>query len=107
MTTPGWAPLMVKHYQGDDSDLRVLLGGVTSAFGDQRRRLRRAGGCLLRTTREHPTLGRGYGHVRYAPMVELLRYLEANGFTNYIARAVAATSCARSRDESTASRRTA
>ena len=33
----------------------------------------------------HPTLGRDYLETAYAPMVELLRYLEANGFTNYIA----------------------
>ena len=33
----------------------------------------------------HPTLGRGYLECAYAPMVELLAYLEANGFSNYIA----------------------
>jgi hypothetical protein len=32
----------------------------------------------------HPTLGRPYTACGYPPMVELLRYLEANGFTNYI-----------------------
>jgi hypothetical protein len=32
-----------------------------------------------------PTLGRPYRTCGYTPMVELLRYLEANGFTNYIA----------------------
>ena len=36
-------------------------------------------------TAQHPTLGRGYVNCAYAPMVELLRYLEANGFSNYIA----------------------
>ena len=34
---------------------------------------------------QHPTLGRGYLECAYAPMVELLGYLEANGFSNYIA----------------------
>ena len=34
---------------------------------------------------QHPTLGRGYLQCAYTPMVELLRYLQANGFTNYIA----------------------
>ena len=34
---------------------------------------------------QHPTLGRGYLDCAYAPMVELLGYLEANGFANYIA----------------------
>ena len=33
---------------------------------------------------KHPTLGRPYQACSYAPMVELLRYLEANGFTCYI-----------------------
>ena len=32
----------------------------------------------------HPTLGRGYLECAYAPMVELLGYLDANGFSNYI-----------------------
>ena len=40
----------------------------------------------------------------YAPMVELLGYLEANGFSNYIAPAAAATSCGRSARTCTASR---
>ena len=39
---------------------------------------------FLRTT-QHPTLGRGYLECGYAPMVELLGYLKANGFSNYIA----------------------
>jgi hypothetical protein len=33
----------------------------------------------------HPTLGRRLRDCGYLPMVELLRYLEANGFTTYIA----------------------
>ena len=33
----------------------------------------------------HPTLGRPFRDYGYLPMVELLRYLSANGFTNYIA----------------------
>ena len=34
---------------------------------------------------QHPTLGRAFHACGYVPMIELLRYLEANGFTNYIA----------------------
>jgi hypothetical protein len=33
----------------------------------------------------HPTLKRPYRSCGFSPMVELLRYLEDNGFTNYIA----------------------
>jgi phosphoserine phosphatase len=38
---------------------------------------------FLRGT-QHPTLGRGYLATAYAPMVELLHLLAANGFANYI-----------------------
>jgi len=34
---------------------------------------------------QHPTLGRGLRDCGYAPMIELLRYLEAHGFTAFIA----------------------
>ena len=40
--------------------------------------------AFIRTT-DHPTLGRPYLECAFAPMVELLGYLEANGFSNYIA----------------------
>jgi hypothetical protein len=33
----------------------------------------------------HPTLGRPFATCGYVPMVELLRYLDANGFATYIA----------------------
>jgi hypothetical protein len=39
---------------------------------------------FLHTT-QHPTLGRPYLKCAYVPMIELLAYLEANGFSNYIA----------------------
>jgi hypothetical protein len=44
---------------------------------------------------EHPTLGRGYLECAYAPTIELLGYLEANGFAQ-LPQVVVATSCARS-----------
>ena len=37
------------------------------------------------TTASHPTLGRPYLSCGFVPMIELLRYLEANGFSTYIA----------------------
>src|SRR2546429_154290 len=39
--------------------------------------------AFLRST-QHPTLGRGYLKCAFAPMVELLGFLEKNGFSNYI-----------------------
>jgi hypothetical protein len=43
-----------------------------------------AAGASVRE-REHPSLGRKYAGCVYTPMVELLGYLEANGFVNYVA----------------------
>jgi phosphoserine phosphatase len=35
--------------------------------------------------RRHPTMDRSFRECGYLPMIELLRYLEANGFTTFIA----------------------
>ena len=77
--------VMVEHYAGDDTNVRTLLGGVLAAHGgisvDE---FEQQADSFLRSAR-HPTLGRGYIECAYAPMVELLRYLDANGFASYIA----------------------
>lgn len=76
--------VITKHYHGDDSDVKVLVGGILRAFG----------GMTVETYEEvasqflrgpHPTLGRTYRECGYVQMIELLRYLEANGFTSFIA----------------------
>lgn len=75
---------VMKHYRGDDSDLPVVMKGVLTAFeGVTIEDLSERAGNFLRT-QSHPTLKRLYLECGYAPMIELLRYLEANGFTNYI-----------------------
>ena len=82
----GWLTrTMIEHYAGDDSNVRILLGGVLAAHsGISVDEFEAKADSFLRTT-EHPTLGRGYLQCAYAPMVELLGYLKANGFSNYIA----------------------
>jgi hypothetical protein len=82
----GWLrQVLIKHYQGDDSDLPVLAAGVLQAFaGITVEDFEAQADAFLRTA-QHPTLGRGYLACAYRPMVELLGYLEANGFGNYIA----------------------
>ena len=63
----------------------MLMGGILQAFAGQSvEDYRRAADTFLRAGK-HPTLGRTFHECGYAPMIELLRYLEANGFTNYIA----------------------
>ena len=77
--------VVTKHYHGDDRDLPVLLAGVLQAFaGISVEEFEAQAEAFLRGV-QHPTLGRGYLSVSYAPMVELLNYLEANSFSNYIA----------------------
>lgn len=76
---------IAKHYQGDDSELKVLAAGVLQAHaGIEVEAFEAQAGAFLRGTR-HPTLDRPYLACSYRPMVELLAYLKANGFRNYIA----------------------
>ena len=77
--------VMTEHYAGDDTNVRTLLGAVLVAHsGIGVEDFETLADSFLRTT-QHPTLGRGYLECAYAPMVELLDYLERNGFSNYIA----------------------
>jgi phosphoserine phosphatase len=82
----GWlGAVLAEHYAGDDTNVRILLGGVIAAHaGISVDEFEALADKFLRTA-QHPTLGRSYLECAYAPMVELLGYLEANGFSNYIA----------------------
>jgi phosphoserine phosphatase len=82
----GWfGDLMAEHYAGDDTNVRTLAGGILAAYaGISVEDFEAQSNAFIRST-PHPTLGRGYLECSYAPMVELLGYLEANGFSNYIA----------------------
>ena len=82
----GWlGQVITKHYQGDDSELPVLAAGILQAFADITVEEFEAQADTFLRGAQHPTLGRGYLACSYRPMVELLEYLEANGFANYIA----------------------
>jgi phosphoserine phosphatase len=79
------AGAVVKHYHGDDSDMKLLMVAVPKAFEavtveeyDQRVK-------EFFDEADNPGLKRPYRECGYLPMVELLRYLEANGFATYIA----------------------
>ena len=82
----GWlAAVLAEHYAGHDANVGTLLAGVLAAYeGISVEDFEAKSDAFLRTA-QHPTLGRGYLECAYAPMVELLGYLAANGFTNYIA----------------------
>jgi phosphoserine phosphatase len=76
---------MTKHYQGDDSDLRTLMGGVIAAYAGLEVEAYGAEAHAFVTKGMHPTLHRPFATLGYVPMVELLRYLDDHGFTTYIA----------------------
>jgi phosphoserine phosphatase len=76
---------MVKHYRGDDRDLKLLMDAVPKAFDNMSVEVYAAAVTEFFASADHPTLGRPYRGCGYQPMVELLRYLEANGFATYIA----------------------
>ena len=82
----GWfGKVMADHYAGDDTNVRTLAGGILSAYeGISVEDFEEQSDGFLRSA-QHPTLGRGYLETAYAPMIELLRFLEANRFSNYIA----------------------
>jgi phosphoserine phosphatase len=77
--------VVTRHYQGDDSGVRDLMAAILKAFGGMTvDAYQKAAEDFLRQA-PHPTLHRRLRDCVYAPMVELLRYLEAHGFVNYIA----------------------
>jgi phosphoserine phosphatase len=82
----GWLGAVVaEHYAGDDTNVKVLAGGILAAYdGISVDDFEAQADEFLRSA-QHPTLSRAYLECGYKPMVELLAYLEANGFSNYIA----------------------
>ena len=79
-----FSTVMREHYAGDDHNVKTLAGGVLAAYaGVSVEDFEARADAFLRGT-QHPTLGRGYLKCAYAPMVELLALLAANGFANYI-----------------------
>lgn len=77
--------VMTEHYHGDDTNVKILLGGIVHAFSGVRvEEYQTAADTFLRS-QSNPQLKRAYLTTAYVPMIELLDYLQANGFTNYIA----------------------
>jgi phosphoserine phosphatase len=74
-----------KHYEGDDSDVKVLIGGLLQAFAGQTVDEYVDAAAAFLAEAPHPSLGRRLRDCGYVPMVELLRYLEGHGFTCFIA----------------------
>jgi phosphoserine phosphatase len=73
-----------KHYTGDDSDLRIILGAILKSTAGMSVEKYEESVAEFYRLAEHLTLRKPYSGAVYQPMVELLRYLESNGFTCYI-----------------------
>ena len=81
----GWlGQVITSHYRGDDSELPVLAAGILQAFAGISVEDFEAQADAFMRGAQHPTFGRGYLACGYRPMIELLAYLEENGFANYI-----------------------
>ena len=81
----GWfGKVITNHYQGDESALRVVMSGILSLSENQDVEQIEANARTFVFNERHPTLGMTYSDCIYQPMVELLRFLEANAFSNII-----------------------
>jgi phosphoglycolate phosphatase-like HAD superfamily hydrolase len=78
---------VTKHYKGDDAQLQVLLEGILALSKDQPVEQVEVEAQEFIDSVHHPSLGLSYRDCIYLPMLELLRYLETNGFTSYIVSA--------------------
>ncbi len=82
----GWlSQAIVKHYEGDDSDLRVMAAGLLDTYANITIEEFDAIASAFMHSARHPTLDRPYLECAYQPMVELLGFLAAYGFSCYIA----------------------
>jgi phosphoglycolate phosphatase-like HAD superfamily hydrolase len=73
-----------KHYGGDESDLKVMIGAILASSAHESVEDYDAAVAAFYRDAQHLTLHRPYSAATYQPMVELLRHLEAHGFTCYI-----------------------
>ncbi|ACQ79025.1 hydrolase [Beutenbergia cavernae DSM 12333] len=73
-----------KHYAGDDSDLKVMIGAILASTAHESVEDYQASVAAFYRDAKHLTLHHPYSRAVYQPMVELLGYLEAHDFTTYI-----------------------
>ncbi|KQW04819.1 acid phosphatase [Leifsonia sp. Root4] len=75
---------VTKHYAGDDRDLKLMIGAILASTADMNVLDYEKSVAEFYRSAQHMTLGTPYRDAVYQPMVELLRYLEAHGFSCYI-----------------------
>lgn len=75
---------VARHYQGDSTDLKAFAAAALVGFSDITVEEFQSMAATYLASAVHPTLHRPFTSLGYAPMVELLGFLEAHGFTTYI-----------------------
>lgn len=76
---------ITKHYHGDDDDLKAMSAGLLQAYaGSTIEEFEVTATEFFRRAR-HPRFDRSYLRCVYQPMIELLQFLTANGFSTYVA----------------------
>jgi len=81
----GWlGRAMVKHYEGDDGDLKLLIGALSETAAGVEVEAYAAEVLAFFADAQHPTLHRPYLTCGFVPMIELLRHLEGHGFLTFI-----------------------
>jgi len=73
-----------KAHKGDPGDMTLLVNSTVKAFGEMTVEAYAALATAYYKSARHPQYHVSYSELAYQPMVELLAYLEANGFTTYI-----------------------
>lgn len=73
-----------KRAAGDDADLRIVIGAITHSFDRLSVTDYAAAVAEFTRTAQYLTLRRPYLLTTYKPVVELLRFLEDNGFSCHI-----------------------
>jgi phosphoserine phosphatase len=74
-----------QHYAGDDTNVKVLMGGILASVAGLTVDEYSESAAEFVNGTAHPVNGRLFRDCAYQPMVELLRYLEANDFVPFIA----------------------
>ena len=76
---------VIKHYQGDHADMQTLLAEVPGAFAGVTIEDYQTLARDFVDSTNNPHFDRPHIELAYVPMVELIQFLAANGFTTYIA----------------------
>jgi len=74
----------VKHYYGDDTDIKLLFSGGLQSFGEMTVEEYQEAAIRFFAEAKHTTMDVSYLEVGFLPMIELVHYLRGHQFSVYI-----------------------